>query len=365
MNSEPVEIFFSYAREDEHIMNDVRRQFVIYERKGWIIKWYDRQIFPGQNWNNQIDEHLHKAQIILLFISPYFIESDYCYNLEMVTALDRHSTGKAVTIPIILHPCPWKESPLKYLQALPTDGKAVALWSNREEVCLSVAEAVMDEVKKLRDVGKNVLFNTPQVTESRIQKNNSKKNFLLKGTIFLLLACAIALLVYINLSKKSVTLLRDPRDGQSYPTSVIDSLEWMNSNLNFKLTEFSWCHENDKSNCKKYGRLYNWLGAQQACPGLGSGWRLPTSHELETMVPIVKQNLEDQEVSGLLGGEANPPNDFLYLGEIGILWSGNKNTAGFVWILYIDGRSNNVDVVDIGSETYAYSCRCVRKTTLE
>jgi hypothetical protein len=43
----PLEIFFSYAHEDEALMNDVRRQLVVYERNGRILKWHDRMIPPA------------------------------------------------------------------------------------------------------------------------------------------------------------------------------------------------------------------------------------------------------------------------------------------------------------------------------
>src|SRR6478736_6633098 len=90
-----VEIFFSYAHEDENLMNDVRRQLVIHERNGRILKWHDRQIPPGNEWRNEIDWRLKEAQIILLFVSPHFIESRYCYETEGKAALRRHKDGTA------------------------------------------------------------------------------------------------------------------------------------------------------------------------------------------------------------------------------------------------------------------------------
>ena len=63
MNS-PIEIFFSYAHADEDLMNDVRRQLIVYERSGRILKWHDRHIPPGSEWRSQIDEQLKMAQRI-------------------------------------------------------------------------------------------------------------------------------------------------------------------------------------------------------------------------------------------------------------------------------------------------------------
>lgn len=101
----PVEVFFSYAHEDEHLMDAVRQQLVIFERQGRIIKWHDRMIPPGAEWEAQIDRRLRMAHIILLFVSPSFLESRYCYDVEVAAALDRHTRGEARVIPIILRPC--------------------------------------------------------------------------------------------------------------------------------------------------------------------------------------------------------------------------------------------------------------------
>src|SRR5712691_7128476 len=104
-----IEIFFSYAHADEDLMNDVRRQLVIHERNGRILKWHDRQIPPGDEWRNHIDSRLNRARIILLFLSPHFIESKYCYEIEGKTALRRHQDGTARVVPVILRPCAWHE----------------------------------------------------------------------------------------------------------------------------------------------------------------------------------------------------------------------------------------------------------------
>ena len=148
---QPTEIFFSYAHVDEDLMNDVRRQLIVYDRQKIIVKWYDRLIPPGGAWTKEIDERLSQARIILLFVSPHFIESKYCYHVEMAEALRRHEAGQVIVIPIILRPCPWQDSPIGHLQALPKDGKAITLWKNHDEACLNVAEGVMKVVRGINN----------------------------------------------------------------------------------------------------------------------------------------------------------------------------------------------------------------------
>lgn len=130
-------------------MDDVRRQLIVDERNGRILKWHDRKIPPGIEWRELIDTRINSARLILLFFSPHFIESRYCYEVEGGSALQRHKSGEARVIPIILRPCRWSETQFADLQALPRDGKPVSLWPNRDEVCLQVADGVMHVVDEI------------------------------------------------------------------------------------------------------------------------------------------------------------------------------------------------------------------------
>jgi TIR domain len=144
-----IEIFFSYAHEDEALMNEVRRQLVVYERNGRILKWHDRQIPVGTEWRSLIDWRLNQAKIVLLFVSPHFMDSRYCYEIEGQVALRRHDAGEARVIPVILRPCSWQDAPFGKLQVLPHDGKPISQWQDRDQASLEVARGVMAVVDEL------------------------------------------------------------------------------------------------------------------------------------------------------------------------------------------------------------------------
>lgn len=144
-----IEIFFSYAHADETLMDEVRRQLIVHERNGRIVKWYDRQIPAGDEWRHRIDGRLNAAQVILLFVSPHFIESKYCYEVEGKRALARHHDGTAIVIPVILRPCSWHDAPFGKLQALPRDGKPISQWDDVDVASLDVASGVMKAVDGL------------------------------------------------------------------------------------------------------------------------------------------------------------------------------------------------------------------------
>lgn len=126
-----VTLFYSYAHEDEELRNQLGKHLHLLKRQGLITSWHDREIRAGDDWAIEIDTHLESAQIILLLISADFLASDYCYGVEMKRALERHFAGEARVIPIILRPVDWQHDLLlSSLQALPTDGKPVTIWSS-------------------------------------------------------------------------------------------------------------------------------------------------------------------------------------------------------------------------------------------
>lgn len=73
----------------------------------------------------------------------------------------------------------------------------------------------------------------------------------------------------------STGTVTDARDGQKYKTVKIGELEWMAENLNYE-TKNSYCSNYSADSCAKYGRLYRFYEARNACP---DGWRLPSKEE--------------------------------------------------------------------------------------
>lgn len=134
--------FISYAHEDEELRDKFVRALSQLQRDGLIEGWDDRGIAAGADWAGVIDERLRTAELIVLLVSNDFLASDYCNEIELATALERHRTGDARVVPLILRPCDWESSRFGKLQALPRDGKPVIDWKTEDHGFLNAVRGL-------------------------------------------------------------------------------------------------------------------------------------------------------------------------------------------------------------------------------
>ncbi len=188
--------------------------------------------------------------------------------------------------------------------------------------------------------------------------------------------------VYGNIKDKEIFI--DSRDGKKYKTVVIGSQTWMAENLNYEIdgnkcygeggqiqdddddcycgsggsggsgdTEYKQCSillslpdTEVQANCAKYGRLYDWETAMNACP---EGWHLPMSYEwniLENYIGRSSRQLKARSsdwksclINGVDGyGFSALPSGALYhsgefspVGHLSAWWTAKKDGQGNVY----------------------------------
>jgi hypothetical protein len=142
-------IFISYSHRDEAFKDDLIKHLSPLKRLGLVEEWNDRKITAGSEWDKVISENLEKASIILLLVSIDFITSEYCYDIELERALERHAKGEAIVVPVVVRNCLWQHSPFAKLQALPKDAKAVSSWNDRDDAFTTVSESVRQIAEQL------------------------------------------------------------------------------------------------------------------------------------------------------------------------------------------------------------------------
>ena len=175
--------------------------------------------------------------------------------------------------------------------------------------------------------------------------------------------------------------LTDSRDGQTYKTVEIGTQTWMAQNLNYQ-TDSSWCYKNKGSNCRKYGRLYEWNAAKKACP---AGYHLPSREEWDVLAQAVggvidpynkswsgagnklKTNsgwkkpgigTDDYGFSALPSGYLGPENYFNDIHQCAPWWTatGYSDRSAYFRIVAYNTYDLSEDIIDM---YFGLSVRCV------
>lgn len=166
----------------------------------------------------------------------------------------------------------------------------------------------------------------------------------------------------------------DPRDGQKYKTIVLNGQIWLAENLNFEM-EDSWQYMDNPNNGDKYGSLYTWQAAKQACL---PGWRLPTDNDWKALGKTYGGYFDgtnskiigdprkaykaltqggSSHFNALLGGWHNAAGRYGDLGSSGSYWSSTEKDMETAWSYYFNydelSRSNY-------PKSYGLSCRCIK-----
>ena len=161
----------------------------------------------------------------------------------------------------------------------------------------------------------------------------------------------------VQSSDVSGDVLTDSRDSKKYKVVKIGSQIWMAENLNYAASG-SKCYDKTE-NCVKYGRLYDWHTAMNACP---SGWHLPKDNEWNVLMAAVDgiemagrklkaksgwydngNGTDEFGFSALPGGYGDSDSKFKSVGDRSYWWSADHSyyyNYGYYW--FIDYSGENV-----------------------
>jgi uncharacterized protein (TIGR02145 family) len=173
--------------------------------------------------------------------------------------------------------------------------------------------------------------------------------------------------------EKISTYFTDSRNGYKYRAVKIGDKVWMAENLNHK-TGNSWCYESKDSDCKQYGRLYDWNTAKTVCP---VGWHLPSRAEWNDMVLAVGggnvagkklkstygwtddgNGTDEYGFSTLPGGYRSPAGSFYDAWNYGYWWTVTERDSEYAYLRLMLYDDDNVNEASL-SKGNGFSVRCV------
>lgn len=184
-------------------------------------------------------------------------------------------------------------------------------------------------------------------------------------------------------------------DGNIYKTIKIGNQWWMAENL--KVTHYrngdeipcltdddkwdnnngAYCYyNNDSSNIRKNGMLYNWFAVNDSRKIAPKGWHIPSDEEWQVIVDYlggdtlaggkmksigtIEGDLNENGFSALPGGYRYNHGTFDGIGTNSYFWSSTESSGGNAWYRYLYYGNSVVYRDDSGWKQGGYSVRCVK-----
>lgn len=169
-SSIPLKCFVSYSHADAKLKNKFDVHLAELKRVAKIDAWYDGEIPAGAVIDDEVKKNLEDSDVVFLLISPNYISSYYCYEIELKAAIKKHRAGKAKVFPILLKEISYFEGhPFSNLKTLPKDKKPVL--SNHFK---NIDEGFTDAFKIIiRDI---MYFQKRTISKVQESKQKSIKN---------------------------------------------------------------------------------------------------------------------------------------------------------------------------------------------
>lgn len=124
------------------------------------------------------------------------------------------------------------------------------------------------------------------------------------------------------------------RNGDIIPEAKTDE-EWK---IAWKNNQPAWCYyENDPTNGKKYGKLYNWIAVNDPRGLAPVGWHIPSNEEWTLLIENLGGGTKSGEIMKSTPGWFIPAGRRTYYGKFerigieGFLWTSSWYNIGLAW----------------------------------
>ncbi|XJR90297.1 TIR domain-containing protein [Elizabethkingia anophelis] len=185
-----INFFISYSHKDEDKISTFITHFTPFlnDNKDKIKIWYDRFVNGGDDFQDKIDEHFYKSDIIALFISANFLSSTACLK-ELEEALKLKQEKGIIVVPVLLSVCDWKSNQqLKKLLIIPTDGKPISKFTDENDGYLDVIGYLkknISESQKIKEITLKKKIEFFLNDSELLAKSHKNKEILLLDDIFI------------------------------------------------------------------------------------------------------------------------------------------------------------------------------------
>lgn len=142
-----LKIFISYSHMDmkykERLLTTLKALEQIYN----IDVWHDGKILAGGDINKNVLAELGCSDIVLLLVTPNFLASWYCMEVELKKSINRMKKGECIVIPVMFLNCTLDSSlPFYNLNRVPRDGKPICKFKPQLGGCTEATNMIKDMI---------------------------------------------------------------------------------------------------------------------------------------------------------------------------------------------------------------------------
>jgi hypothetical protein len=147
---EATKIFVSYSHHDKtYLTDDSLLGYLKGLKHDGADFWWDERLVAGDLWDDEIKKNLLSADIALVLVSQWFLDSEYIRNVEVRSFLERMQAQGLGVFPVILSACDWERYGwLKDRQHLPEGDKTLAQHYNRRGARENMFNRIRDALRQ-------------------------------------------------------------------------------------------------------------------------------------------------------------------------------------------------------------------------
>ncbi len=161
-----------YARRDKILRDRLEDHLSSLKYRGLITAWHDQELLPDEEATPQFEQYVHAAHIVLLLVSSYAMAS-YFGSKQIQRVMERLRQQEIDVIPILLRPVLLKGAPFAELRMLPSNGKPVVQWRDRDSAFVEVAYGIEKVASKYTEailMGDKQLLSDDDCPESPVME---------------------------------------------------------------------------------------------------------------------------------------------------------------------------------------------------
>ena len=141
MTQFPVQVVAIMAETDEIWYRPLAQHLRPLRLAGLMTLWASSEILPASDRVQERNSHLDAASLLLLFLSPDFFTSPDCQE-QWQRVWPRYLAHSLLVLPILVRPVDLSHSPLATIKALPSKGRSIVEWRNKDEAFLDIARGI-------------------------------------------------------------------------------------------------------------------------------------------------------------------------------------------------------------------------------